>query len=167
VTIVVCLQVHYNFRSGWGFGWSRSLACDRKHFQEMSVELQIPPLRFASVGMTKGEGSASIKCSPLGGPKAMENSRSSTFIPTEAKSDGGTCYSFQPLTNSPWEHHSPLCHPDRSEAKWRDLQFSGHLLEMFFSRFSLLLQDSFHVDAVLDRHLVGQQLQGNDLQHGG
>ena len=25
-----------------------------KHFQERSVELQIPPLRFASVGMTKG-----------------------------------------------------------------------------------------------------------------
>jgi len=25
-----------------------------KHFQEWSVELQIPPLRFAPVGMTKG-----------------------------------------------------------------------------------------------------------------
>jgi len=25
-----------------------------KHFQDRSVELQIPPLRYASVGMTKG-----------------------------------------------------------------------------------------------------------------
>jgi hypothetical protein len=29
-------------------------ALGRKHFQERSVELQIPPLRYASVGMTKG-----------------------------------------------------------------------------------------------------------------
>jgi hypothetical protein len=28
--------------------------CVEKHFQEGSVELQIPPLRYASVGMTKG-----------------------------------------------------------------------------------------------------------------
>jgi hypothetical protein len=28
----------------------------------------------------------------------------------------------------------PFCHPDRSEAKWRDLQFCGPLLEMFFDR---------------------------------
>jgi hypothetical protein len=28
----------------------------------------------------------------------------------------------------------PLCHPDRSVAKWRDLQFRGRLLEMFFDR---------------------------------
>jgi hypothetical protein len=27
-----------------------------------------------------------------------------------------------------------LCHPDRSVAKWRDLQFRGPLLEMFFER---------------------------------
>jgi hypothetical protein len=27
-----------------------------------------------------------------------------------------------------------LCHPDRSVAKWRDLQFYGPLLEMFFDR---------------------------------
>ena len=25
----------------------------------------------------------------------------------------------------------PLCHPDRSVAQWRDLQFNGPLLEMF------------------------------------
>jgi hypothetical protein len=30
-------------------GWS-----SRKHFQERSAELQIPPLRFPPVGMTKG-----------------------------------------------------------------------------------------------------------------
>jgi hypothetical protein len=30
-----------------------------KHFQERSAELQIPPLRFASVGMTKGRAALS------------------------------------------------------------------------------------------------------------
>jgi len=32
-----------------------------------------------------------------------------------------------------WKRHSCLCHPDRSEAQWRDLQFSGLLVEMFFT----------------------------------
>jgi hypothetical protein len=32
-----------------------------------------------------------------------------------------------------WKRHSSFCHPDRSEAQWRDLQFSGHLVEMFFT----------------------------------
>src|SRR3984885_14517494 len=36
-----------------------------------------------------------------------------------------------PMTNVEWERHPPLCHPDRSEAQWRDLQFRGPLLEMF------------------------------------
>jgi hypothetical protein len=35
---------------------------------------------------------------------------------------------------SKWKRYPPLCHPDRSEAKWRDLQFRGPLLEMFFNR---------------------------------
>jgi hypothetical protein len=35
---------------------------------------------------------------------------------------------------SEWKRHPPLCHPDRSVAKWRDLQFRGPLLEMFFDR---------------------------------
>jgi hypothetical protein len=34
---------------------------------------------------------------------------------------------------SEWKRYPPLCHPDRSEAKWRDLQFRGPLLEMFFA----------------------------------
>ena len=38
-----------------------ALRFSRKHFQEWSVELQIPPLRYASVGMTKVEGGASIE----------------------------------------------------------------------------------------------------------
>jgi hypothetical protein len=33
---------------------------------------------------------------------------------------------------SSWKRRPPLCHPDRSVAKWRDLQFSGPLVEMFF-----------------------------------
>jgi hypothetical protein len=27
----------------------------------------------------------------------------------------------------------PFCHPDRSVAEWRDLQFNGPVLEMFFA----------------------------------
>jgi hypothetical protein len=30
-----------------------------------------------------------------------------------------------------WKRRPPLCHPDRSEAQWRDLQFNGPLVEMF------------------------------------
>ncbi len=33
---------------------------------------------------------------------------------------------------------SPLCHPDRSEAEWRDLRFSGPLVEMFFDNQSVV-----------------------------
>jgi hypothetical protein len=32
------------------------------------------------------------------------------------------------------ERPSPLCHPDRSEAQWRDLLFYGPFLEIFFDR---------------------------------
>ena len=35
---------------------------------------------------------------------------------------------------SPWKHRPPLCHLDRSAAKWRDLRFSGPFLGMFFDR---------------------------------
>jgi hypothetical protein len=37
-----------------------------------------------------------------------------------------------PLIGSQWKRRPPLCHPDRSEAEWRDLQFSEPVLEMFF-----------------------------------
>src|ERR1700679_4026091 len=33
---------------------------------------------------------------------------------------------------SEWKRYPPLCHPDRSGAQWRDLQFYEPLLEMFF-----------------------------------
>jgi hypothetical protein len=53
-----------------------------KHFQERSAELQIPPLRFASVGMTKGRAKRpwrvvagqSAFFITLGGPQAHESS---------------------------------------------------------------------------------------------
>jgi hypothetical protein len=32
---------------------------------------------------------------------------------------------------SEWKRYPPLCHPDRSVAEWRDLQFNGPLMEMF------------------------------------
>jgi hypothetical protein len=34
----------------------------------------------------------------------------------------------------PWKHRPPLCHLDRSAAKWRDQRFSGPFLGMFFDR---------------------------------
>ena len=38
------------------------------------------------------------------------------------------------IVESEWKRRPPLCHPDRSEAQWRDLQFYGPVLEMFFRR---------------------------------
>jgi hypothetical protein len=38
------------------------------------------------------------------------------------------------IIESEWKRYPPLCHPDRSEAQWRDLQFREPLLEMFFDR---------------------------------
>ncbi len=80
----------------------------------------------------------------------------------------GPALSLSPLTRCSMEAPpSPLS----SRAKPRDLRFSGLVLEMFST---LLLQDGFHqvarlvyVDTVLNCQLVGQQLQGHDLQHGG
>jgi hypothetical protein len=40
------------------------------------------------------------------------------------------------ITNSGWKRCPPLCHPDRSVAEWRDLQFRGPLLEMFSGKFT-------------------------------
>jgi hypothetical protein len=38
-----------------------------------------------------------------------------------------------PFSNdSLWKRPPPPCHPDRSEAQWRDLRFGGSFLEMFF-----------------------------------
>jgi hypothetical protein len=36
-----------------------------------------------------------------------------------------------PHRKTQWKHNLRLCHPDRSEAQWRDLQFRGPFLEMF------------------------------------
>ena len=41
---------------------------------------------------------------------------------SEAKRSGEICGWVQPQTNLYFRNPSPLCHPDRSEAKWRDLQ---------------------------------------------
>src|SRR6202034_4093361 len=39
---------------------------------------------------------------------------------------------FCSLTTIPGKRRPPLCHLDRSAAQWRDLRFSGPLMEMFF-----------------------------------
>jgi hypothetical protein len=44
-------------------GWKCRVRGFEKHFQEGSAELQIPPLRFATVGMTKGRGAFSASSS--------------------------------------------------------------------------------------------------------
>jgi peptidyl-prolyl cis-trans isomerase SurA len=51
-----------------------------------------------------------------------------SVIPSEAEGSA-VC---DPQSEFGWKRRSSLCHPDRSEAEWRDLQFSGPLLEMFF-----------------------------------
>ena len=72
----------------------------------------------------------------------------------------GACAAFSKESPMKFANASKL-NRKSGVAQWRDLLF-------------LLLQDGFHeiarlvhVDAVLNRQLVGQQLQGNDLQHGG
>jgi hypothetical protein len=44
---------------------------------------------------------------------------------------------------------SPLCHPDRSAAQWRDLRFSGPFLEMFFDRGVMGLWPAFGLPKVM------------------
>jgi hypothetical protein len=51
------------------------------------------------------------------------------FIPTEAK--WRDLLFIIRIIESEWKPNPSLCHPDRSVAKWRDLQFRGPLLEMF------------------------------------
>jgi peptidyl-prolyl cis-trans isomerase SurA len=51
-------------------------------------------------------------------------------IPSEAEGSAV----FDPQSEFGSKRRPSLCHPDRSEAEWRDLQFSGPLLEMFFNR---------------------------------
>jgi hypothetical protein len=60
----------------------------------------------------------------------MEAPHSPFVIPTGAKRSEGICSSVihYPVPNG--SASLPLCHPDRSVAKWRDLQFRGPLLEM-------------------------------------
>jgi hypothetical protein len=43
-------------KSGWGEGMVHLGALPRKDLREPQGALQIPPLRYASVGMTRGEG---------------------------------------------------------------------------------------------------------------
>jgi hypothetical protein len=45
-------------------------------------------------------------------------------IPTEAKRSGGICGSHNRRPILMENNHPNLCHPDRSEAQWRDLQFA-------------------------------------------
>jgi hypothetical protein len=54
--------------------------------------------------------------------------------PTQGMKNGSppVTNSYVPINCSEWKRHPPLCHPDRSAAKWRDLQFSRPFLEMFF-----------------------------------
>jgi hypothetical protein len=96
----------------------------RKTFPRKSIHTEISPLRFAPVEMTKGKTVLPERvvaewkplCITLGGLKPILFSN----------------YSL-------WKHRLPLCHLDRSEAQWRDLRFSGPLVEMFFDRVKRML----------------------------
>jgi len=116
---------------------------------------QIPPLRCAPVGMTRGRAvllrrvvaERELVFISLGGPKAHDSS---------GRDDKGEGWRFQrtetvfhhlwptqadenqlPFSNcSTWKHRPPPCHPDRSAAQWRDLRFSGCPMEMFRGFFS-------------------------------
>jgi hypothetical protein len=78
------------------------------HFQERSAELQIPPLRFAPVGMTP------LLYRAGHGPTAHQGEKAAS--------------------NSFFVRSSQKCHPDRSEAQWRDLLFCGPYWKCFFER---------------------------------
>jgi hypothetical protein len=56
-----------------------------------------------------------------------------------------------PHRKTQWKHNLRLCHPDRSVAQWRDLQFCGPLLEMFFSPERRDLRLPFQVHVALGR----------------
>jgi hypothetical protein len=80
-----------------------------KHFQERSTELQIPPLRYAPVGMTKEKVALPFKldaaedeqqvpplrCAPVGMTLLVWGSNipipKRSVIPTGAQRSGGTC----------------------------------------------------------------------------
>jgi hypothetical protein len=47
--------------------------------------------------------------------------------------DSASALEYKPQI-SPLSVRKQNCHPDRSVAKWRDLQFSGPLLEMFYDK---------------------------------
>src|SRR5271165_1503127 len=79
------------------------------------------------------EGSAWAQTWPVSGSikRATILAAVMTFPPgCDVTCRGGTCCFLLPLSDAEWKRHPPLCHPDRSAAKWRDLQFS----EMFFER---------------------------------
>jgi hypothetical protein len=100
-------------------GRDDSSLAEEKHFQEWPAGLQIPPLRCASVGMTKGRAVLSLRAvarnpkqrqTPffitVRGPQAHDSSvrRHSSFL--------GLAFVFP-----------QNCHPDRSVAEWTDLLF--------------------------------------------
>ena len=51
--------------------------------------------------------------------------------PTQRNESRITAALSGPYSGCRGERHPPLCHPDRSVAERRDLQFSGSLVEMF------------------------------------
>ena len=105
------------------------------------MELQIPPLRYAPVGMTKGEWGfhsrsvariPGLKSETWGARSFVADADTLPFvIPTGAKRSGGTCGSQRPVTALDTGHHPPLCHPDRSVAKRRDLQCASTSSQIF------------------------------------
>jgi hypothetical protein len=76
------------------------------------------------------EGSA-VRPSALPTSPSQTSTPNRSVIPTGAQRSRGTCCSSSSVSNLNGSATLFLCHPDRSVAKWRDLQFYGPLLEMF------------------------------------
>jgi hypothetical protein len=52
-------------------------------------------------------------------------------VESRASREKGRLGCTHPNTNFIGKSDPPFCHPDRSAAEWRDLQFNGPLMEMF------------------------------------
>jgi hypothetical protein len=98
--------------------------CVETPFQEESVELQIPPLRYASVGMTKGGAALSFRFDAADDKQQVPPLR---FAPVGMTlllgTDRRTHSSQQPLSME------ASSFPLSSRAKPRDLRFNGPRLE--------------------------------------
>jgi hypothetical protein len=120
-------------------GWAE------KHFQDGSVELQIPPLRYATVGMTKGRAVLPFGFVTADGEQQVPPIRYATVGMTLLLGR----HKRTPSVRQPLSIEASSF-PLSSRAKPRDLQFHGPILEMCFSGTA---NDDLGVNTILDATL--------------